>query len=411
MASTSFSVQRARDIVKDLLQSHNPWIYWTDFLVTLTIGYAAGAVYLKSPLFSPQQIACYFIAGFALFRVGSYIHEIVHLTGNQLRYFRIAWNILAGVPMLMPSFFYSNHVDHHSTKHYGTGQDGEYLPLGSGALKEIWHFYLQIMFLPLFVFFRFLILTPISFLHPKLRQWTLERASSFVINLQYRHRVPRNAPRKVWAALEILCFLRALAIPVAVLSGFVPVSRLFLLYALAIMTLGLNYIRNLVAHRYESLGEPISHVEQLQDSINLNGVPVLTELFFPLSLRYHALHHLFPSMPYHNLPEAHQRLITQLPEGSDYHQTVYPGFWARATELLKLAAQTQRRRRQNGAEVWHDRREEWFRNWDAEAPRAEMPEYPKPADAVLEAPSSVPPSHIPPADAPVAAPLPARRSA
>jgi hypothetical protein len=38
--------------------------------------------------------------------------------------------------------------------------------------------------------------------------------------------------------------------------------------------------------------------------------------FFPLGLRYHALHHLFPSLPYHALGTAHRRLIVALPPDS-----------------------------------------------------------------------------------------------
>ena len=46
--------------------------------------------------------------------------------------FTIGWNLLCGIPMLMPSFFYENHIDHHNSHRYGTKRDGEYLPLGAG---------------------------------------------------------------------------------------------------------------------------------------------------------------------------------------------------------------------------------------------------------------------------------------
>ena len=72
----------------------------------------------------------------------------------------------------------------------------------------------------------------------------------------------------------------------------------------------------------------MSYLEQLEDSVNITGHPLLTELFFPLGLRYHALHHLFPALPYHNLGTAHRRLMAQLPADSLYHQTVYPSYWS-----------------------------------------------------------------------------------
>jgi len=358
-----FSVDRARREVKDLFR-HRPAIYWADLIICLTIGYTAAAIYLSQPLLSSLQIICYFVAGFALFRAGSFIHEIVHMPGKQMRGFKIGWNILAGIPMLMPSFFYGNHIDHHSSKHYGTGKDGEYLPIGSGTLGEIAHFYLQVFVLPVAVFLRFLVIAPISFFHAGIRQWALERASSFVINLGYRRTVGRNAPRKLWATIEFFCFLRAAAIVIAPSLGFVPWTRVLLLYFLALMTLGLNYIRNLVAHRYESSGQPMSHLDQLADSVNISGVPVITELFFPLNLRFHALHHLFPTLPYHNLRTAHRRLIEAFPAGSCYHQTLNAGFLDAAKRVVSAAWRGQAVDSDSSgrAETWYRNRERFREN-------------------------------------------------
>jgi len=364
-AIQQFSVPRVRDIVKDLF-AHRAWIYWADFLFSLTIGYTASLLFMNSPWFTAQQIILYLIAGFALFRVGSFIHEIVHMSGRTLIRFRIAWNILAGVPMMMPSFFYGNHIDHHSTRHYGTGQDGEYLPLGSSTLGEIGAFFAQVILLPSAVFLRFVIVTPISFLHPRLRRWALERTSSFVINLRYRHHIPANAPRKVWAAMDIACSIRAWATVLVIATGAAPFSRFIQLYLLGIMALGLNYVRNLVAHHYRSGGTPISHAEQFADSVNLQGIPIVTELFFPLGLRYHGLHHLFPSMPYHNLGIAHRRLLATLPADSLYHQTVFAGYWSVAWGVI---ANGWRLARWQSAAIpkrrfWYARRAVLLRNWD-----------------------------------------------
>ena len=99
------------------------------------------------------------------------------------------------------------------------------------------------------------------------------------------------------AAMEWACCANAWALVIASCVGFVPWYQILLLYSLGIMSLGLNYVRNLVAHHYESQGQPISHLEQLGDSVNIEGVPVVTELFFPLGLRYHALHHFSPPCP------------------------------------------------------------------------------------------------------------------
>jgi len=340
MASQSgaaFSIKETRGIIRDLFV-HRQWIYWADLILTLTIGYTAAAIYMRAPLFTAEQIASLLIAGFALFRAGSYIHEITHMRQGEMLGFRVAWNVLVGIPALMPSFFYENHIDHHNSKHYGTIKDGEYLPLGAGPLYQLLLFWLQVPLLPAYIFLRFLIGTPISFLHPAIRRWMLEHMSSFVINFRHRLSIPKTAPRKWWAAMEIACCLRAWGLVVAVVLGCYGLSdvswtRIPQLYCIALFTLGLNYVRNMVAHHYRNTGEEMSHQEQLEDSVNITG-NVFTELFFPLGLRYHALHHLFPSLPYHNLGKAHRRLMERLPADSPYRDTVYPSYMSVMRELI-----------------------------------------------------------------------------
>jgi len=361
-------VAEARRLVADLL-TPNPWIFWVDFLLSLTVGYTATAVYMLAPVFSAAQIICFFIGGVALFRVALFMHEVVHFRRGEMTAFKVAWNILAGIPMLMPSFLYDSHLAHHNTHHYGTGNDGEYLPLGIGRVRNILGFLAQMFILPVMVTFRFLILTPISFLHPRLRQWVLEHASSFVINLSYRRAVPTNAPRAAWAALEMACFLRALAIfsflwtSQAQLFGWtidLSWARLPKLYVLAMFTLGLNHIRTLVAHRYQSTGEKLCFAAQFNDSVNVAGRTPLVALMFPVGLRYHALHHLFPSIPYHNLGTAHRRLMEQLPPDSAYHRATYPTFWSALRELLKSSREACAHP-PPGCDLWYARRRQEIR--------------------------------------------------
>ena len=68
-------------------------------------------------------------------------------------------------------------------------------------------------------------------LHPRLRQFVLERGSSLTLNLRY-HRQITSFDRRVITAMELLCFLRAAAIPLAVFTGAAPLSRIPLLYAM-----------------------------------------------------------------------------------------------------------------------------------------------------------------------------------
>jgi fatty acid desaturase len=189
------------------------------------------------------------------------------------------------------------------------------------------------------VAFRFLILTPLALANRAWRRLVLERFSFYGINPHYRHKPHDPMPRS-WAWLEAACMLRAWAVPITIAYGLLPPVRVAELYILACVSLGLNYVRNIAAHRYRNEGETMTYTEQLLDSINITGHPLLTELLFPVGLRYHALHHIFPSLPYHNLGRAHRRLMAELPADSPYRRTVYPSFAAVVRQLCRDARES-----------------------------------------------------------------------
>jgi fatty acid desaturase len=332
---------QARSVVKDLFE-HSARIYWTDFLLSMLLGYAAVALYLFSPAFSLQFFIGLTIAAFALFRCGVFMHEIVHMPRDRMPVFRAAWNILFAIPFLMPSFMYKNHADHHNPRHFGTVQDGEYLALGAGPVSRIIGYLLQVPLLPALAIFRFLILTPLSFMHPRLRRWVLVHASSYVINPRYKRSVPADEPHGTWVALEAAIFLELVVFAVLLISGKVAWSIFVRLYVLGMAASGLNWIRTLAAHGYRNTGGAMSYLEQIEDSNTVIGPPWLTELLFPVGLRYHCLHHMFPAIPYHSLGTAHRRLMTQLPANSPYRSTMRRGFLEAMAVLWRSASSTGR---------------------------------------------------------------------
>jgi fatty acid desaturase len=86
-----------------------------------------------------------------------------------------------------------------------------------------------------------------------------------------------------------------------------------------------NQIRTLVAHLWQNDGEPMTVTAQYLDSVNVPPPELLSPLWAPVGLRYHALHHLLPSLPYHSLGEAHRRLSAHLGVNSTYQGANYPG--------------------------------------------------------------------------------------
>jgi len=313
----------------------SPARYWIDFLVSLTTAYLAAWVYLTAPLFSWRQAVAFPIAAFWLYRLGSLIHEVCHLGRHEMPLFKAAWNLLAGVMTLTPSpFFTRHHRDHHSRRFYGTPEDPEYVAnvMERGRPASIAAYACHVLAFPILVFLRFL-LAPLTWLHPGVRDWTLRRASSLTLNRRYERKLTPEDRRAI-LAVEVPCFLRAALIPALVLAGVNDWTRIPLLYALAVATVVLNQLRQLADHHFEGDGSRVDMASHILDSCNFTRNDPLTLLFFPFSIRYHALHHLFPSMPYHNLKPAHEHLVAMLPPGSPYLGLDRPGWWSVARRTL-----------------------------------------------------------------------------
>jgi fatty acid desaturase len=325
-------IRQARAIVQDLFRIR-PHIYWLDHTFSMLAAYFFAGVFVQSSWASPWAWIGYVVAAICLYRISMFVHEAVHFGKGEMVAFRRYWNFTTGIPLLIPTFAYESHLSHHNTRDYGTNQDGEYLPLASGGWRGIALFLAQVFFQPLLVFLRFAVGTPISMIHPRLRRWLHEHATSLVINLRFRRTVRNERFTTAQTLLELTCSLRAIGMIAVVVLGFDSPDRLLKLYMLAVGSLSLNHIRTLAAHRYQSTGHAMSHADQFLDSTNITG-GWLTELICPVGLRYHALHHLFPSLPYHNLGKAHQRLVAELPRNSIYFQNIFPSVVSALRQFL-----------------------------------------------------------------------------
>lgn len=334
---SQFSIREARAIVRDLFEPR-PAIYWLDFLLSMAIGGGSFFLSRRFASWSLPQVLFGFLACLAYYRAALFIHELVHLRDGSFRAFRVAWNLLCGIPFLMPSFLYYTHLAHHARKHYGTHDDGEYLPLATRPRIEIFKYLLQPFVIPVLAVVRFLLFTPLAWISPRFRRWVHLRASSMVMDPAYVRPLPTRRELKIWRLQETACFLFALGAAILFVRGRLPISMLAQLYLMAVVVLTLNHLRTLGAHRFRHRGETLTFVDQLLDSVNYPRHPVTSELWAPVGLRFHALHHLFPSLPYHALPEAHRRLMQQLPADSPYRQTESPSLPAAIVELWRNAA-------------------------------------------------------------------------
>lgn len=315
-------LRSAVELTRDIATAR-PDIYWPDMLVSAGLGYAAlaGAILIGNPLVAALSGV---VAALALYRALLFIHELTHIHKNALPGFRFAWNLLVGIPMLTPSLMYEGvHTLHHARTRYGTVEDPEYLPL---ALMKPWSlplFALVALLLPIGLLIRSAILVPLGAVIPPLRRLVWERASALSINPEFRRRPPEGefARQVFWQELG------ASAWALFVLWWSATHSWRPLLIGIAVISLTalLNQIRTLVAHLWENEGEAMTVTGQYLDSVNVPPPAWLAPLWAPVGLRYHALHHLLPSMPYHSLAEAHRRIAAHLGTGSTYEKGNYNG--------------------------------------------------------------------------------------
>src|SRR5262245_52207709 len=91
--SRTFSLRDTKELIQDLF-APKPLLYWTDFLITVSVAYGFAAMCMMAPPFSLIQITTFLVSGAALFRVGTFIHEIVHMSGRTMVGFRVAWNVV-----------------------------------------------------------------------------------------------------------------------------------------------------------------------------------------------------------------------------------------------------------------------------------------------------------------------------
>ena len=97
-------LKAAADLTRDL-NAPNSRVYWADMLGSALLGYAA--LFATMALRWPLALASALIAVLALYRAGSFIHELTHIKKGAVKGFRFTWNLIVGVPLLVPSFMYS----------------------------------------------------------------------------------------------------------------------------------------------------------------------------------------------------------------------------------------------------------------------------------------------------------------
>lgn len=333
-SSSPVNMEMVRTIVEDL-RPPRPAVYFGDLVLSAVVGWGL-FLFAVSGLGTGWRILAFAGSSLALYRAVGFIHELFHQ--QSMKGFRILWHVLAGVPLLIPFLLYLPiHQGHHNSKTYGTKEDGEYDQFhGNAGSASIKLFALNLA-LPIALMVRFGILTPLSVFLPVVRREVIPNFVHMALRMPFRAPEIKENLRREAYWVEAFCALFAWGLVALCATGN---WRTWLLWcALVVVIATLNTVRALGStHLYVEQAQGRGAGGQLQDSLNVDGGGLLTQLLCPVGLRFHALHHVAPYLPYHAMPQAHQRLMERLPSGSDYHRVTVPNLWVGWQRLLEATS-------------------------------------------------------------------------
>lgn len=328
--------RQANGQTRDLLRA-DPRTYWLDLGLTSLVTYAS--LWTAT---TAADVALGLAAGavcvLALYRAISFIHELTHLRPGEVPGFHFGWNLLVGVPFLTPSLLYEGvHMLHHAKDRYGTAADPEYLPLARLPASRLAAFLGVALLAPLGVLLRFGVAAPLGLLVPAFRRIVIARMSAMTINPRFAREDGERARSPAWLFQEVGCWLWSWALIGLTVSGVIALRQLAIAAAIFALMTFLNQLRTAVAHYWENDGGRMSFLGQFRDTANVPPPALLPFLWAPVGLRYHALHHLLPRLPYHNLGLAHRRLAERLPAASPYREVDQAGLAAGLRRLVRSA--------------------------------------------------------------------------
>lgn len=330
--SAPVSMETVKAVVDDL-RAPKPIVYFLDLLLSSLIGWGLFAWLVSSQAGAAVQVLVFVVSGLLLYRALAFIHELFHQ--QAMKGFRAMWHALAGIPLLIPFLLYLPiHQAHHNPKTYGTRDDGEYDQFFGNCSKMSAKLFLLNLGLPLAIIIRFGVLTPLSVLLPVVRREVIPNFVHMALRMPYRAPEVKESMRKECLVVEVFCMLFAWTLVGLCTVGYGTVVLWW--YAMVLWIATLNTLRALGStHLYVEQPAGRGASGQLLDSLNVSGGGIVTTLLCPTGLRFHALHHVAPYLPYHSLAKAHRRLVERLPVASSYHHVTVQNLWQGWQRLLQ----------------------------------------------------------------------------
>lgn len=290
-------------IDRSFLES-NPTTYYRDFLLATAVFSGAFVWFLVSDW--PIAAVGWAIASIFLARAGIFGHEISHRPNDRhLKGFYWVWHLTIGAVILVPVVrFAEPHLTHHKTGVFATKDDPQYLLLRNNRALLIFVIFALPVLTPLFTLFQVYIASIGGVqLEERLDRFT-RRSFNFSVSMP----LPDSKKKEVgWLSrYYLLVFLaQAYFFPAALLPY----------YAVLVGAWFIIVLRIPLEHELEKYAETSGRSDQMRDSFTIESP--LAVIIQPIGFRYHTAHHMYPGVPYHNLPALHAHLKETVPDYAD----------------------------------------------------------------------------------------------
>lgn len=278
-----------------------PSVYFRDFFISMAVflgGFAWGIQADWPMVVIPGVVAAIFVA-----RLGIFAHELSHRPGDRrMRAFYWVWQLTAGAIVLIPSArFVDPHTAHHTTGIFRTKDDPQYLLVRSSGRLAFFVLVVLPFLTPLYTFFQMVIAS--------IGGLTLEDSLDAFTRRRFNFSIstPLPASKRNEVAWLSRYYLAAFTLFALLLPEALPFYYCVLVGGWLVIVLRIP-----LEHELQQYAETSERQDQMLDSFTVETPLAL--IVQPLGFRYHTAHHMYPGVPYHNLPTLHEHLKATVPQ-------------------------------------------------------------------------------------------------
>jgi len=275
-------------------------IYYCDYFLSLGFFGLAFAWGLHANW--PLVAIPWFLASVFLARAGIFGHELAHRPNDRrMKRFYWVWHLTVSAIIMVPIVrFIEPHRTHHTTGIFRTPEDPQYLLVRSNKALAVFVLVVLPFVTPVYTLLQAIVASIGGVaLEERIDRFT-RRTFNFSVSMPFSR---AKHAEVTWLARYSLLLL----------GGFFGVfpEALPFFYAVLVGAWTVIVLRIPLEHELESYAESSDKSDQMRDSFTIDTS--LAEVIQPIGFRYHTAHHMYPAVPYHNLPALHAHLKASVP--------------------------------------------------------------------------------------------------